>query len=79
MKERFKTEYGLKQLGNAVKELDKIRFLNEVQKNITNYYITDKLDGKRAILYLYNKFVQSYVLTQILSYNTLLVRYAKND
>jgi hypothetical protein len=60
MKERFKTEYGLKQLGNAVKELDKIRFLNEVQKNITNYYITDKLDGKRAILYLYNK---SYALT----------------
>ena len=60
MKERFKTEYGLKQLGNAVKELDKIRFLNEVQKNITNYYITDKLDGKRAILYLHNK---SYALT----------------
>jgi len=55
IKEKFRFEYGFKQLGNAVKELDKIRFLNKVQENMANYYITDKLDGKRTILYLHNK------------------------
>jgi SAM-dependent methyltransferase len=47
---RFKSEYGLKQLGNKVIELDKRIYMHDVQ--ITSYYMCDKNDGQRAILYL---------------------------
>jgi SAM-dependent methyltransferase len=47
---RFKSEYGLKQLGNKVIELDKRIYTHEM--TITAYYMCDKNDGERAILYL---------------------------
>lgn len=51
---KFKKNYGIKQLSNQVIELDKIKFFNELQ-DITNYYITDKINGKRTILYITNQ------------------------
>jgi hypothetical protein len=61
--ERFKHEYGIKQLSNQVIELNKIMYLNDVHNNITNYYITDKVDGKRTILYIDR---ESYAVSDIL-------------
>jgi hypothetical protein len=52
MSNKFKDEYGMKQLTNQVIELNKIIYLNELRDKITDYYITDKIDGKRTILYL---------------------------
>lgn len=49
---KFKQTEGLKQLSNQVIELNKNMFLTEVLHNIQNYYITDKIDGSRAILYI---------------------------
>jgi hypothetical protein len=49
---KFKKEFGLKQLTNQVIELNKYTFLNDLENKITNYYITDKVDGIRTILYL---------------------------
>lgn len=50
--ERFKRDYGMKQLSNQVIELDVNIYMKELHKTITNYYITDKLDGRRAVCYL---------------------------
>lgn len=49
---KFKQTDGIKQLSNQVFELDKNMFLRDVLHNITNYTITDKLDGKRTIIYI---------------------------
>ena len=58
---KFRDEYGMKQLSNQVIELNKVTFLADLYPNITNYYITDKIDGKRTILYLTN--VNSYAVS----------------
>lgn len=50
--DRFRRNYGMKQLSNQVIELDVNIYMKELHKTITNYYITDKLDGMRAICYL---------------------------
>ena len=47
----FATKFGIKQLSNQVNELNRNNFLSDVADDITNYYITDKIDGKRTILY----------------------------
>ena len=49
---KFKKDFGLKQVSNQVIELDKVTYLSELKDDITKYYITDKIDGKRTILYL---------------------------
>jgi hypothetical protein len=46
----FKSRFGIKQLSNQVIEMDKNIFLSQVYGNITDYYITDKVDGNRAIV-----------------------------
>jgi SAM-dependent methyltransferase len=50
--QRFKHRDGIKQLSNQVVELDKNIYLRDVAKDITNYFITDKIDGYRSILYI---------------------------
>ena len=50
--DRFRSSAGLKQLSNQVIELNKSMYLREVAAEITNYYITDKVDGKRTIIYI---------------------------
>jgi SAM-dependent methyltransferase len=50
--EKFKSKEGLKQLSNQVIELDKHLYLTEVANCIKDYYITDKVDGKRCIIYI---------------------------
>ena len=50
--EKFKSKEGLKQLSNQVIELDKHLYGAEVAAHITDYYITDKVDGKRTIIYI---------------------------
>jgi hypothetical protein len=62
---KFKKDFGLKQLSNQVIELNKVTFLNELQNNMQDYYMTDKIDGKRTILYLTND--QSYAVSDKLN------------
>lgn len=49
---KFKHADGLKQLSNQVIELDKNMFLQDVLHSIGNYFITDKIDGTRAMVYV---------------------------
>lgn len=49
---KFKKDYGIKQLSNQVIELNKVVWESELKPNIQNYYQTDKIDGKRTILYI---------------------------
>lgn len=51
---KFKQMEGLKQLSNQVIELDKNMFLRDVLNDIEKFYITDKIDGSRAVLYISN-------------------------
>lgn len=64
MAKKFSKDLGMKSLGNQVIELDKNKYLKEVAQNIQDYYITDKVDGKRAIVYLSDKL---YILTDTLT------------
>jgi hypothetical protein len=57
---RFKHDYGMKQLANQVIELNKVSFMSELQNEMSKYYMTDKIDGKRTILFLTNK--KSYAI-----------------
>jgi SAM-dependent methyltransferase len=59
--DKFRSEFGMKQLSNQVIELDLNSYLKEVANSITDYYMTDKLDGKRAICYISDS--GSYALT----------------
>lgn len=61
---KFKNDFGLKQLSNQVIELNKITYMNELENQMTKYYITDKIDGKRTILYL--NIDESYAVSDIL-------------
>lgn len=62
---KFKTQNGLKQLGNQVIELDKNIFLQNIAPNAEHYYMTDKVDGKRAMIYMNG--ADCYILTDVLS------------
>lgn len=62
--EKFKHKFGMKQLGNQAIEMNINIFLRDVYNHITDYYITDKVDGKRTILYIDNGDV--YALTDTL-------------
>lgn len=59
---RFRQIEGLKQLSNQVIELDKNMFLKDVLPSIQNFYITDKIDGSRAVLYIHEG--MCYVVTK---------------
>lgn len=48
---KFRQNEGLKQLSNQVIELDRNTYLKNVASNIRDYYITDKVDGNRCIVY----------------------------
>jgi len=48
---KFAEHYGIKNLSNQVIELDKNTFIKNVLPSITNYYIGNKLDGKRTLLH----------------------------
>ena len=52
--EEFRHKLGMKQLSNQVIELNKNTYFRDVYNTITNYYITDKIDGKRTIIYINN-------------------------
>ncbi len=58
---KFRKEYGMKQLSNQVIELNKMIYREELEDKMENYYITDKIDGKRAILYITN--TKSYAVS----------------
>ena len=49
---KFKSKrFGLRQLSNQVIELDKNTFIKLIP-DISNYYITDKIDGQRCLIYI---------------------------
>lgn len=50
--DRFRKDFGMKQLSNQVIELDVNIYMKELHNYITDYYMTDKLDGTRAVCYL---------------------------
>lgn len=64
--EKFKHNLGLKQLGNQPIELDKNIFLKDLYNKLTDYYITDKVDGKRTIIYINNGNI--YALSNTIKY-----------
>lgn len=49
---KFRKEFGMKQLSNQVIELNKNMYLKELYGRLQDYYVTDKVDGKRAIVHL---------------------------
>ncbi len=50
--ENFKSKSGLKKLLNNVIELSSDSYYKNIIPNITNYYITDKIDGLRCICFI---------------------------
>jgi hypothetical protein len=55
---RFKQQKGFKNLVNNVIELNRPMYFKTILPDIENYYITDKIDGQRALIYIvehYNK------------------------
>jgi len=50
--DNFKYKSGLKKLLNNVIELNSDIYCKHILPNIENYYITDKIDGKRCICYI---------------------------
>lgn len=55
---RFKEQKGFKNLVNNVIELNRPMYFKTILPDIQNYYITDKIDGQRALIYIvehYNK------------------------
>jgi SAM-dependent methyltransferase len=59
----FKHKFGMKRLSNQVIELNKNTYLKDVYQHITNYYITDKIDGKRTIIYVDNH--KAYAISNV--------------
>lgn len=64
---QFKTKSGFKRLSNNVLELNKNLYYTNVLPNITNYYLTDKIDGQRCMLYC--SFVNDGINIKLLSNN----------
>jgi SAM-dependent methyltransferase len=52
--EKFRRHWGVKQLGVQPIELNKVTFLAEILPTIQNFYLTDKVDGQRAIILVKN-------------------------
>jgi hypothetical protein len=52
--ELYKNKYGIKKLSNQVYDIDKNTFINKLLINIDQYYITDKVDGKRTLILIEN-------------------------
>lgn len=51
---KFETGYfGLKQLGSNPVEITKNMYYQDILPNITNYVITDKVDGIRSMIFIY--------------------------
>lgn len=48
----FRHKYGLKQLSNQVIDLNKNIYYNTMIHNIDSYYLTDKIDGQRCMIYI---------------------------
>lgn len=49
---QFKSKSGFKRLSNNVLELNYNTYFNNVVPYITDYYLTDKIDGQRCLLYI---------------------------
>jgi len=51
---KFQSGYfGLKQLGSNPIEIDKIIYYTDILSNLTDYIITDKIDGTRSMIFIY--------------------------
>lgn len=53
---KYKSSFGLKQMYSKVKDLTKNNLPN-VQNSLGEYYITDKADGERAIIYIVDNYI----------------------
>lgn len=52
--ELYKEKYGIKKLSSQVIDIDKNTFINKILIDIDKYYITDKVDGERTIIFIEN-------------------------
>jgi hypothetical protein len=52
--EKFRRNWGVKQLGVQPIELNKVGFLSNILPTIQDFYLTDKVDGQRAIVCVKN-------------------------
>jgi len=52
---QFKTKSGFKRLSNNVIELNKPMYYNKVVPLMSKFYLTDKIDGQRCMLYITKK------------------------
>jgi SAM-dependent methyltransferase len=83
--ENFKHKSGLKKLLNNVIELNSDIYCKHILPNIENYYITDKIDGKRCICYIeeymncFNIKLVSNKIYQIKEYNNNLNKADKDN
>jgi SAM-dependent methyltransferase len=50
MVEKFKDQSGFKRLSNSVVELSRSMYYKDLEPSIDQYYLTDKIDGKRSFL-----------------------------
>ena len=83
--DNFKYKSGLKKLLNNVIELNSDIYCKDILPNIENYYITDKIDGKRCICYIeeylnkINIILISNKLYKIQEYNNLFNKSEKHN
>lgn len=62
---KFRNKLGFKSLTNNVVELNRPLYFNTICPNISNFFLTDKIDGQRGIIYIKER-EDKYVI-QILS------------
>lgn len=83
--DNFKYKSGLKKLLNNVIELNSDIYCKHILPNIENYYITDKIDGKRCICYIeeyldkINITLISNKLYKLKEYNNVFNKSEKNN
>ena len=83
--DNFKYKSGLKKLLNNVIELNSDIYCKHILPNIENYYITDKIDGKRCICYIEeyldktNIILISNKLYKLQEYNNIFNKSEKNN
>ena len=77
--ENFRQRSGFKKLLNNVLELNNNSYYKNIVPNITNFYITDKIDGQRCICYIeeYNDIKNIKLITNklysIKEYNDVII------
>jgi hypothetical protein len=71
----FHDKYGLKQLGNNPIELTKPLYIKHIHTTLTNYYITDKVDGERCLVFIESDKQVAQIIKKTYSELTIASKY----